>query len=208
MSWFIFFPRQLFLNPPLSLTGIIHPSKDYAKLYAAVGSAITLPCVFSPGLFPVKPALEKLKPGSLFLHTPDRLPASFIASSPSSQPTSDHSATLNEVEFEDQGTYRCSGVVKGQWLTRNMQLVVAKSKPPQIQLKLECQLFFENVFILNVTVLFFSQLTAAPRQRKETPWHWPANWPTQAKSSTTNGFMWSMTSTAPSQWSPSRRGRL
>lgn len=169
MSWFIFFPRQLFLNPPLSLTGIIHPSKDYAKLYAAVGSAITLPCVFSPGLFPVKPALEKLKPGSLFLHTPDRLPASFIASSPSSQPTSDHSATLNEVEFEDQGTYRCSGVVKGQWLTRNMQLVVAKSKPPQIQLKLECQLFFENVFILNVTVLFFSQLTAAPRQRKETP---------------------------------------
>ncbi|KAM8734936.1 lymphocyte activation gene 3 protein [Acanthopagrus schlegelii] len=110
----------------LTVKGIIQPSKDYAKLYAAVGSAITLPCVFSPGLFPAKPALEKLKPGSLFLHTPDRLPASFIASSPSSQPTSDHSATLNEVEFEDQGTYRCSGVVKGQWLTRNMQLVVAK----------------------------------------------------------------------------------
>lgn len=69
---------------------------------------------------------------------------------------------------EDQSK-RCSGIIKGHWLTRNMQLVVAKSKLPQIQLKLEFQLFFRKKFILNVSVLFFSQLTAAPCQRKETP---------------------------------------
>ncbi|XP_073340857.1 lymphocyte activation gene 3 protein-like [Pagrus major] len=110
----------------LTVKGIIQPSKDDTKVYAAVGSAVTLPCVFSPELLPAKPVWAKLKPGSLFIHTPDRLPASFIASSPSSQPTSDQSATLKEVEFEDEGTYRCSGIVKGHWLTRNMQLVVAK----------------------------------------------------------------------------------
>ncbi|XP_030248380.1 lymphocyte activation gene 3 protein [Sparus aurata] len=129
----------------LAVKGIIQPSKDDAKVYAAVGSAITLPCVFTPGLFPAKPALEKLKPGSLLIHTPDRLPASFVASSPSSEPTSDHSATLKEVEFEDQGTYRCSGIIKGHWLTRNMQLVVAKIDSSTLSKKrdsltLTCQL--------------------------------------------------------------------
>lgn len=118
-----------------SLTGIIQPPKDNTKVYAAVESAVTLPCVFSPGLIPSSPVWEKLKPGSLFKSAPNRL--SFSPSSPSSWPTFDKSATLKEVWFEDEGMYRCSGTVEGQRLTRNMQLVVAKSKLPWIQFKLE-----------------------------------------------------------------------
>lgn len=121
----------------LSLTGIIQPSKDNSKVYAAVGSAVTLPCVFSPGLIPLSSAWEKLKPGSLFKPAPSHLPASFSASSSSSQPTLDKSATLKEVWFEDEGMYRCSGTVGRRRLTRYMQLVVAKSKLPGVQLKLE-----------------------------------------------------------------------
>lgn len=116
----------------LSLTGIIQPPKDNTKVYAAVESAVTLPCVFSPGLIPSSPVWEKLKPGSLLKSVPNRL--SF---SPSSLPTFDKSATLKEVWFEDEGMYRCSGTVEGQRLTRNMQLVVAKSKRPWIHFKLE-----------------------------------------------------------------------
>ncbi|KAM8871158.1 lymphocyte activation gene 3 protein [Spinachia spinachia] len=110
----------------LSVMGVTHPPRDDAKVYAAVGSAVTLPCVFSPGLRPSDPVWEKLKPG--FLHKPaaGRLPASFSASGPLSAPPSDQSASLNEVELEDEGRYRCSGTVEGQRLTRNMQLVVAQ----------------------------------------------------------------------------------
>ncbi|XP_041797922.1 lymphocyte activation gene 3 protein-like [Chelmon rostratus] len=110
----------------LTVRGIIHPSKDNTKVYAAVGSAVTLPCVFSPGLIPSGTLWEKLKAESLFRLTPGRLPASFSPSSPSSRFPVDKSASLKEVGFEDAGRYRCSGTVEGQRLARNMQLVVAK----------------------------------------------------------------------------------
>ena len=110
-----------------SFTGITQPSEDNTKVYAPVGSKVTLPCVFSPGLVPSSPAWEKLKP------SPIRLPASF----PTSQPGVDKSITLKEVQLEDEGTYRCSGTVSGQRLTRNMELVVAKSKLSHIQFELE-----------------------------------------------------------------------
>ncbi|KAE8288958.1 hypothetical protein D5F01_LYC12836 [Larimichthys crocea] len=111
----------------LTVKGIIQPSKDNTKVYAAVGSEVTLPCVFSSGLIPSSSAWEKLKPGSGFNKpAPGRLPASFSPSSPSTQPSLDNSASLREVGFEDEGRYRCSGIVEGQRLTRNIQLVVAK----------------------------------------------------------------------------------
>uniref|UniRef100_A0A8C2WI82 Ig-like domain-containing protein n=1 Tax=Cyclopterus lumpus TaxID=8103 RepID=A0A8C2WI82_CYCLU len=109
----------------LAVKGVIHPSKDDTKVYAAVGSAVTLPCVFSPSLIPSNPVWEKLKPGFLFKPAPGRLPTSF--SSSFSQHPSDQSASLKEVGLEDEGRYRCSGSIAGQRLTRNMQLVVAKS---------------------------------------------------------------------------------
>ncbi|XP_070767756.1 lymphocyte activation gene 3 protein-like [Enoplosus armatus] len=110
----------------LTVQGIIQPSKDNTKVYAAVGSAVTLPCVFSPGLTPSGPVWEKLKPEFLFKPAPGRLPASFSASPPSSQLPWEKSASLKEVAFEDEGRYRCSGTIEGQRVTRNMQLVVAK----------------------------------------------------------------------------------
>lgn len=136
-DWFKFLsgwcPWILLLH---SLTGIVQPSKDNTKVYAAVGSEVTLPCVFSPGSFPSGSAWEKLNPGSTFLkNAPSHLPASFSTSLPSSQPTLDRSATLKEVQFEDRGMYRCSGAIEGQRLTRKMQLVVAKSKIPGIEFK-------------------------------------------------------------------------
>lgn len=110
----------------LSVQGVIHPPRDDAKVYAAVGSAVTLPCVFSPGLIPSDPVWEKLKAVFLTKPAPGRLPASFSASGPLSPLPSDQSASLKEVGLGDEGRYRCSGVIKGQRLTRNMQLVVAK----------------------------------------------------------------------------------
>lgn len=110
----------------LTIKGIIKPSKDSIKLYSAEGSAVSLPCVFSPGLTPASPVWEKLKPESLFNPVPGRLPASFSPPSSSSQSPWDLSASLKEVRFEDGGKYRCSATAGGQRFTRNMQLVVAK----------------------------------------------------------------------------------
>ncbi|KAL6109297.1 lag3 [Pungitius sinensis] len=129
----------------LSVKGVIHPPDDDARVYAAVGSAVTLPCVFSPGLIPSDPLWEKLKPGYLYKPAPGPLPASFSASGPLSALASDQSARLNEVALEDEGRYRCSATIEGQRVTRNMQLVVAKvhsSTPSQNtgSVTLTCQL--------------------------------------------------------------------
>ncbi|KAK1895553.1 Lymphocyte activation 3 protein [Dissostichus eleginoides] len=119
-------------------------SSEYGtKLYAAVGSSVSLPCVFSTGLTPSDPVWEKLKPGFLFKPSPGRLPASFSPSSSSSQPLSDKSASLTEVEVGDKGRYRCSGTLEGQQLNRNMELVVAKiisSPPSKTSVTLTCDL--------------------------------------------------------------------
>ncbi|CAJ1062504.1 uncharacterized protein LOC117822504 [Xyrichtys novacula] len=112
----------------LTVNGIINPSKDSTKLYSAVGSTVNFPCVLSSGLIPSNPVWEKLKPGSLFKPVPGRLPSSFSPSSSSSQTPWEISASLTEVKFEDEGKYRCSATVASQRLTRNMQLVVAKTE--------------------------------------------------------------------------------
>lgn len=116
-------PKILLLH---ALTGIIQPPNDNTKVYAALGSAATLPCAFSPGLIPTKLVWERRKPGSFFKPDPSRF--SFSPSSSSFNRKSDKSAALKEVWLEDEGMYRCSGTVNGQQLRRNMQLVVAHSK--------------------------------------------------------------------------------
>nr|XP_019948210.1 PREDICTED: obscurin-like [Paralichthys olivaceus] len=129
----------------LSVSGILQPPSDDTKVYAAVGSAATLPCVFSSGMIPSSPLWEKLQPGSLNKASPSRLPSSFSSSSLSSQLPWDKSAGLREVDFKDEGRYRCSGTVQGQRLVRNLQLVVAKIESSVLSKKkasvtLTCQL--------------------------------------------------------------------
>ncbi|XP_057689848.1 lymphocyte activation gene 3 protein-like isoform X2 [Corythoichthys intestinalis] len=128
-----FFSRSLRLRV---IKGIVHPSRDNTKVYAAVGSAATLPCVFSPGFNPSEPTWQKLKPGSAVQFLP--------SSDSSSQPILDKSANLKDISLEDEGTYRCSGLVEGQNLSRKVQLVVARIdrniEPSKKSHTLTCQL--------------------------------------------------------------------
>lgn len=90
-----------------------------------MGSAVTLPCVLSPGLAFTKMALEKTGgPERLLLTNEFVRPRSL-----------DKSFTIQEVTMEDQGQYRCAGTVRGHSLNRTMQLVVAKSKFISTQFK-------------------------------------------------------------------------
>uniref|UniRef100_A0A3P8SW07 Ig-like domain-containing protein n=1 Tax=Amphiprion percula TaxID=161767 RepID=A0A3P8SW07_AMPPE len=119
--------RRVEASAPLTVRGILQPSREDARLYAAVGSAASLPCIFSPGLKPSESLWEKLKPTSLFRSAVDRLPASFSSSSSPAQLPWDKSARLDPVGLEDEGRYRCSGTAEGQRLARNMKLIVAQS---------------------------------------------------------------------------------
>lgn len=109
----------------LGPSGIVQPWNDGTRVYASVGSAVTLPCVFSASLRPSDTVWEKEENGSVFEAAPRRL----LPATPS-QASTDKSATLTEVWPEDGGKYRCSGTVKSYRLTRNVQLVVAKSELP------------------------------------------------------------------------------
>ncbi|KAM4581558.1 lymphocyte activation gene 3 protein [Odontesthes bonariensis] len=100
----------------LTVRGIIQPPKDDTKLYAALGSAFALPCVFSPGLRPIKTVWEKLEnenPRTLKNDRPSLI-------------TAGNSFRIQEVVLDSQGKYRCAGTIRGQRLTRTMQLVVAQ----------------------------------------------------------------------------------
>ncbi|XP_029359900.1 lymphocyte activation gene 3 protein [Echeneis naucrates] len=123
----------------LSVRGIIQPPNDSTKVYAAVGSAVTLPCVFSPGLIPSASSWQKLGTVS------GGLPPSFSPIPQSSQPPEDKSARVGEVGLEDKGTYRCLGTIRGQRLTREIHLVVAQieskvSPKKRGSINLTCQL--------------------------------------------------------------------
>ncbi|XP_061573064.1 lymphocyte activation gene 3 protein-like [Cololabis saira] len=107
--------KMLQASITLSVRGIIQPPKDNKVVYAAVGSPFLLPCVFSPGLIPTSTSWKKAETGDLLAFNDSR---SFSGC--------DKSLEIKEVTMEDQGKYKCSGSIKGQRLTRTMQLVIAK----------------------------------------------------------------------------------
>ncbi|MED6252129.1 hypothetical protein ATANTOWER_007367 [Ataeniobius toweri] len=116
----------------LSVKGIIQPPKDDTKLYAALGSPFTMPCVFSPGFSPTRTLVEKLN---------RRIPQVFNNRSASSS-SWDKSIIIQEVVPENEGKYTCTGITKGQRLTRTMHLVVAKivMSKKKGSMMLSCQL--------------------------------------------------------------------
>uniref|UniRef100_A0AAZ3NY42 Ig-like domain-containing protein n=1 Tax=Oncorhynchus tshawytscha TaxID=74940 RepID=A0AAZ3NY42_ONCTS len=101
----------------LTVRGIVNPSSSSAKVYAEVGSAVTLPCVFSTGLTPSDTAWERLDTSGSALP----LSPSFNLTSLLSLPPWDR--------------YRCSGTVEGRRVTKEMQLVTAQvlSNSPSTQ---------------------------------------------------------------------------
>ncbi|CAL8247371.1 unnamed protein product [Lota lota] len=105
----------------LSVRGIVHPTGDHTRVYAAVGSAVTLPCVFSHGAIPSNLVWEKTSGG--LNPTSFQLPPS--SSSSSSQSPWDGSASLGAIVPYHQGTYQCSGMMEGRRLTRRLQLVIS-----------------------------------------------------------------------------------
>ncbi|KAJ8005180.1 hypothetical protein DPEC_G00143960 [Dallia pectoralis] len=108
----------------LTVRGIVNPSSDSVKVYAEVGSAVTLPCVFSNGLTPSHPVWERLDAGGSILPLPPSLNRSSLPSFPFLPPW-DVSVQMGEVGQVDGGRYRCSATVEGYSLAREMQLVTA-----------------------------------------------------------------------------------
>ncbi|CAL8290149.1 unnamed protein product [Merluccius merluccius] len=110
------------------IKGIVLPTRAHTRVYAAVGSAVTLPCVFSHGSTPSDPVWEKTSGGSnpLSFQLPSSSPSSSSSSSSSpSQSPWDVSASIGVVAPGDQGTYRCSGMIEGCRLSRSLQLVLS-----------------------------------------------------------------------------------
>ncbi|KAK7886903.1 hypothetical protein WMY93_026524 [Mugilogobius chulae] len=109
----------------LEVKGIVNPPSDDTQIFAAVGSAVSLPCVFSNGLTPSGALWERLQSQITSKPSVGDLPDSFSPPLPLVS-TRDKSARLREVSFEDSGRYRCSATVNGVKIERNMQLVTAK----------------------------------------------------------------------------------
>uniref|UniRef100_A0A3B4A8I0 Ig-like domain-containing protein n=1 Tax=Periophthalmus magnuspinnatus TaxID=409849 RepID=A0A3B4A8I0_9GOBI len=120
----------------LGVEGIIRPPGDGARVFAAVGVAVSLPCVFAEGLAPSDAFWERLPTESASERAAVKLPRAF-SPPPSSVSSRDKSAALSEVEFEDAGRYRCSASVQGQKTQRSLELVTVLSKDA---VKLTCRL--------------------------------------------------------------------
>lgn len=111
----------------LQVKGIVNPQDDSSVVYAAVGSSVSLPCVFTDGLIPYTVTWNKT-PTTSYSSVP--LPASFNKSAGPSA-----SATIQRVQDGDEGMYTCSGMMKGLnminvnrriKLQRRMELVVTQ----------------------------------------------------------------------------------
>ncbi|XP_056090843.1 T-cell surface glycoprotein CD4-like [Rhinichthys klamathensis goyatoka] len=103
----------------LQVKGISTPQDDSSVLYAAVGSSVSLPCLFTDGLIPGTVTWNRTE-------SPRPLPASFDRSIGSAT-----SATIQRVEDGDEGMYTCSGRMKGLKregikVQRRMELVVTR----------------------------------------------------------------------------------
>lgn len=90
-------------------------------VYAAIGSPVSLPCLFTDGLIPNTVSWNRIS-------STTRLPSSFNWSLGSSA-----SATIQRVEDGDEGTYMCSGEMEGLdrgriKVQRRMELVVTRGE--------------------------------------------------------------------------------
>lgn len=100
----------------LQVKGISTPQDDSSVLYAAVGSSVSLPCLFTDGLIPNTVTWNRTE-------SPRPLSASFNWSL--------ESATIQRVEDGDEGMYTCSGRMEGLKrqgikVQRRMELVVTR----------------------------------------------------------------------------------
>ncbi|XP_077065113.1 T-cell surface glycoprotein CD4 [Siphateles boraxobius] len=106
-------------NADLQVKGISIPQDDSSVLYAALGSSVSLPCLFTDGLIPNTVTWNRTE-------SPRPLPASFEWSHGSVA-----SATIQRVEDGDEGMYTCAGRMKGLKtegikVQRRMELVVTR----------------------------------------------------------------------------------
>ncbi|KAK2903320.1 hypothetical protein QQF64_009743 [Cirrhinus molitorella] len=105
----------------LEVKGIAIPQNDSSVVYADVGSSVSLPCIFTDGLIPNTTMWTRTSTTSNA-----RLPASFDKSAGPSE-----SATIQRVENGNEGTYKCSGMMRGLngqriEVQRRMELVVSQ----------------------------------------------------------------------------------
>ncbi|KAI4877345.1 hypothetical protein NFI96_017323, partial [Prochilodus magdalenae] len=130
----------------LQVKGILVPKgpQSPARVYAEVGSSITMPCIFSDGLISNTASWKKVSNTSSL---PVPLPPSFKVSSGSVVTQWDRSAHIESVEEADQGMYKCSGQLgsadgRKASVERNIQLVTAQilSSSRSGQMTLNCNL--------------------------------------------------------------------
>ncbi|KAA0703019.1 hypothetical protein E1301_Tti010873 [Triplophysa tibetana] len=129
----------------LQVRGISTPPADSSMVYAAVGSSVSLPCVFTEGLVQHS-GIWKRTSTARNSSLPFPLPSSLHQRSLVPLSSRDGSAWIETVEDGDEGTYTCSGMMKLTTIQmkaqRSMQLVIARvlSSSSKGQMTLTCHL--------------------------------------------------------------------
>ncbi|KAI7807036.1 lymphocyte activation gene 3 protein-like [Triplophysa rosa] len=127
----------------LQVRGISTPPADSSMVYAAVGSSVSLPCVFTEGLVQHSGIWDR---SSKTRNSSPPLPSSLDQRSLVPLSSRDRSAWIETVEDGDEGIYTCSGMMKLENIQmkaqRSMQLVVARvlSSSSKGQMTLTCHL--------------------------------------------------------------------
>lgn len=136
----------------MCLSGILVPRDSSEVVYAELGSSVTLPCIFSKEFLLNSSSWKRVPKTS---NQPVMLPAFFNASSNAgdfrcSSVQVDRSAYIQSVQDGDEGTYRCSGRVKGDngkqvKVERNTQLVTVQGECQAPVLLIHTSMLFANV---------------------------------------------------------------
>ncbi|XP_056618946.1 lymphocyte activation gene 3 protein-like [Triplophysa dalaica] len=127
----------------LQVRGVSTPPADSSMVYAAVGSSVSLPCVFTEGLVQLS---EIWKRNSTTRNSSLPLPSSLHQRSLVPLSSRDGSAWIQTVEDGDEGIYTCSGMMEltniRMKAQRSMQLVTARvlSSSSKGQMTLTCHL--------------------------------------------------------------------
>lgn len=113
-------------------------------VYAAVGSPVSLPCLFTDGLIPNTVRWNRISSTTQFRH----LPPSFFNGSSAS-------ATIQRVEDGDEGMYMCSGMMEGMnreriQVQRRMELVVSRGERNNTSLIL--LRILQDIFIIKIYI--------------------------------------------------------